>query len=80
MRKPKKSTKHGDPVFFYTSNCCSAQAKKPALTMQDGVGIAGFGQVPKGENDGTGLGGWRCEKCGRPCKVSRHKREKAVTA
>lgn len=72
MKKPKpvKRTKVNE-VFAYTSACHNVRAEKPALTMPDGVGIgSNIGHAPKTEN-GTGLGGWRCTACRKPCKVSR---------
>jgi hypothetical protein len=77
MSKPKKVKIRPvtDAVFVYVSACHSAQAKKAALTMPDGVGIGReLGHVPKTENI-QGLGGWRCSECNRPCKVSRSRKQ-----
>jgi hypothetical protein len=54
-----------EPVFLYTSVCCSAKAIKPALL-----------KTPEAE--GT-LGTWRCGGCGKACKCSRSKAKAEVT-
>lgn len=77
---PKKHKKvarvQGSATFAYFSTCCEAPAKKPTLEMPRDNRIGRLGSSPKDADD-SGLGGWRCSKCGRPAKVTR---TKAVTA
>lgn len=51
-------------VFVYTSVCCEAPAKKPAVARSP---------EDKRENKFSecSLGKWHCVKCGRNCKVTR---------
>lgn len=59
-----------DAKFAYLSMCCNEIAEKPSLTMPQGKGIGTYlGAKP--ETDTQGLGGWRCSRCKKPCKVTR---------
>jgi hypothetical protein len=52
-------------VFVYISACCNELAKKPSVL-----------EVSKQSEDKQGtLGKFRCGKCGKRCKVSRHARK-----
>lgn len=58
-------------VNQYTSKCCNAPAKKPALqALSDwkSAKISDFG----------GLGHWRCTVCSKSCVVSRSKKSQEV--
>ena len=56
-------------VFNYFSACCNELAKKPSVL-----------EVSRQSEDKQGtLGSWRCGKCGKPCKVSRHVRKEETT-
>lgn len=59
-----------DAKFVYLSVCCNEVAEKPALQMPQGK-VVGIYPGAKPETDTQGLGGWRCSKCRRPCKVTR---------
>ena len=63
--KNKKAVKVKQTVVFrYTSVCCDAPGKKPALvrTSED--------RAANRYSEGS-LGHWRCSKCERSCKVKR---------
>lgn len=74
--KSKPLRKVGDPVFNYTSLCCSARAMKQPLVMPTDKAVGGFGAAPE-EREGT-LGSWRCSNCGKTCKCSRTKAGKLL--
>lgn len=73
-KKNKKAAKVkvGKAVFAYFSKCCNALSKKTPLQMPSDNRVGRLGSSPK-DADETGLGGWRCEKCGKPTKVTRTK-------
>jgi hypothetical protein len=57
-----------DPVFAYVSACCNAVAEKPACERDlDDKKSHKFSEAT--------LGSWRCGRCKKPTKVTRHKRE-----
>ena len=57
-------------VFNYFSACCNELAKKPSVL-----------EVSRQSEDKQGtLGSWRCGKCGKSCKVSRHVRKEEGVA
>lgn len=55
---PKKETvkRSETTVFLYTSACCSVSASNNREGQEKGMET---------------LGSWRCEKCNKPCSVSR---------
>ena len=66
-----KTVRLKDAKFAYFSVCCNEIAEKPSLTMPQGKGIGMYiGAKPETDNT-QGLGGWRCSKCHKPCKVTR---------
>jgi hypothetical protein len=78
-KKKVAKAQSGKTVFAYFSTCCSAPAKKPALTIPPDNRVGRLGSSPK-DADETGLGGWRCGKCGKPTKVTRTKTEEPKVA
>lgn len=78
--KPAPPAVKRDPIadakFLYTSACCNELAKKTPLVAANKTTLPYLGAKPEAE--GT-LGSWRCGKCGRPCKVARHKKPDATT-
>ena len=64
-----------EPVFDYTSSCCSARAEKPACEKPKAVKAKGKGKKKAETPEFSHLGKWRCSTCGKRCKVSRTKRE-----
>lgn len=71
-KNPKPSAPVRDPMtdakFAYFSVCCSGVAKKAPLVAANKNTQPYLGAKPEAE--GT-LGGWRCSKCGKPCKCTR---------
>jgi hypothetical protein len=67
-----------DAKFAYFSQCCNEIAEKPTLSMPQGKGIGTYlGAKPETDNT-QGLGGWRCSRCKKPCKVNRQAKQSAV--
>jgi hypothetical protein len=64
-----------DAKFAYFSVCCNEVAKKSPCVAANKITQARLGASPEAE--GT-LGSWRCSKCGKPCKCSRHARKDAT--
>lgn len=67
----KKNFKRGGSasVRIYSSVCCSEAVKKePTGKLSDAKGNAGVVTDSDGERR-HGLGGWRCNGCGKPCSV-----------
>ena len=59
-----------EAVFNYFSSCCNELAKKPSVL-----------EVSRQSEDKQGtLGKFRCGKCGKRCKVSRHLRKEEPKA
>jgi hypothetical protein len=53
-------------VLEYISKCCNVPARKPLAGAKEIIKDADTGKFidkPKG------LGHWRCQGCGKPCKV-----------
>jgi len=71
MSKKKKvqKSKPAGAVFVYTSECCKAPARKPAVQRSP---------EDRKENKFSEctLGHWRCSQCGKPAKVTRSKPNK----
>lgn len=63
--------KFSAPTNTYLSKCCSEPAKKPRTG--NATGEVREGSKVTDPTLVTGLGGWRCTKCGKPCKVNRSK-------
>ena len=61
-----------DARFAYFSVCCNEVAKKTPLVAASRTLSVYLGAKPEAE--GT-LGSWRCSKCGKPCKCTRHVRK-----
>lgn len=66
-----------DAKFAYFSQCCNEVAKKTPLAAANRITQAYLGAKPEAE--GT-LGSWRCSKCGKPCKCTRHARKETANA
>jgi hypothetical protein len=84
MKKPSKAkpvVPARDPLltakFAYFSICCNEVAKKTPLVAANRAIGTYLGAKPEAE--GT-LGSWRCSKCGKPAKVTRHVRKEEVAA
>jgi hypothetical protein len=82
MKKPSKAkpvVPARDPLltakFAYFSICCNEVAKKTPLVAANRAIGTYLGAKPEAE--GT-LGSWRCSKCGKPAKVTRHVRKEEV--
>lgn len=69
VRDPLKDAK-----FSYWSSCCNEVAKKTPLVAANRIISPYLGAKPEAE--GT-LGSWRCSRCGKPCKCTRHVRKDA---
>ncbi len=67
----KDITHKGKAVFVYTSVCCTAPAKKPAVVRSPEDKKAK-------EYSKCGLGVWRCTNCERVAKVTRSKNKEEV--
>jgi hypothetical protein len=67
VRDPLKDAK-----FAYFSVCCNEVAKKTPLVAANRITQTYLGAKPEAE--GT-LGSWRCSKCNKPCKCTRHVRK-----
>jgi hypothetical protein len=77
FKRTPKAVNLKDAKFAYFSVCHTEIAEKPPLTMPTGKGIGRFiGATP--ETDTQGLGGWRCSKCKKPCKVTRSSKASLV--
>jgi hypothetical protein len=64
-RPAPRPFKAPEAVFVYVSACCNEFAKKPSVL-----------EVSKQSEDKQGtLGKFRCSKCGKRTKVSRHLRK-----
>lgn len=68
-RKKALPTLKGEPVFSYTSVCCTERATKTPCV-----------KVDKKSAETQGLGTFRCGKCNKPCKVTRQKNQPAEVA
>ncbi len=68
-KKPARAIRN--PVFNYTSTCCSAPAEKPPCATEVGqvTGVY-LGSKPTGESS---LGTFRCTQCRKPARVTRSK-------
>jgi hypothetical protein len=83
MKPSKKNSKPvvpaRDPMltakFAYFSTCCNEVAKKTPLVAANRAIGTYLGAKPEAE--GT-LGSWRCSKCSKPTKVTRHARKEEV--
>ena len=68
-KKKVKKQKQNGAVFVYTSMCCKAIARKPAVVRSpEDVKERKFSECT--------LGHWRCSQCGKPCKVTVSKPER----
>jgi hypothetical protein len=78
MKKPMKSKPApvrdplADAKFAYFSCCCNEVAKKTPLLAANRITQPRLGAAPEAE--GT-LGSWRCSKCNKSCKCTRHVRK-----
>ena len=61
------------PVFNYISQCCNAQAKKPACVKPKTSRVLPSGIVEC--DDPASLGKWKCSSCHKSCKVNRRKND-----
>jgi hypothetical protein len=50
----------------YISQCCGAQAKKPACVRPKSTKVINY-RVE--QDDPASLGKWKCSSCGNSCKV-----------
>lgn len=65
------------PVKSYLSKCCGTTAKKPRVGTPLKGKRQGDGEVTE-QTPVNGLGGWRCDNCNKPCKVTVAKKEGVI--